>query len=461
MPSPPDLFDDEDGFEPDHESAQRLPARRRAATGHVGSGGRGGPNYCFRRAVVVGGVVAVLATASIVVGRADRVGFAGLRRRELSAPTGTVSCWSTTAPDASSSTTSRARRWLGSNRGFRAPLRPPSSTRPLSSPAPTTWWSSTSGPRASTEFDLGAEAIVRPSGSALTMIAPDSRQWTRALLVHGPSGDVIDTDTFAPVVGARYEFDGARSSPSGRDVLVTDSGNFQSVLISFDRDEPSYFPGLALAVDADLVVTAQNVGSDATINVFDHAGEPITTGSDLVRAGRHDHRRRGGPRHRRGRRRHDVHLERRHLRRRSTRHRDRSNRASVTPERRSAGRQRRNRHGTRRRRRRDHRELPRPAPCRRAAPDRVDLLRAVTADDAAEPQIAVVDTTDGSVLVEASGSEPLLSDASGCTVVTTTPSGYDLLSCRRCQPVRDRRQRTLTSRSTARRSRSNAMAGSP
>ena len=52
----------------------------------------------------------------------------------------------------------------------------------------------------------------------------------------------------------------------------------------------------------------------------------------------------------------------------------------------------------------------------------------VTADDAAEPQIAVVDTTDGSVLVEASGSEPLLSDASGCTVATTTPSGYDLLS---------------------------------
>ena len=66
--------------------------------------------------------------------------------------------------------------------------------------------------------------------------------------------------------------------PSGRDVLVTDSGNFQSVLFSFDRDEPSFFPGLALAIDADLVVTAQNVGSDATINVFDHAGEPITTG---------------------------------------------------------------------------------------------------------------------------------------------------------------------------------------
>jgi hypothetical protein len=52
----------------------------------------------------------------------------------------------------------------------------------------------------------------------------------------------------------------------------------------------------------------------------------------------------------------------------------------------------------------------------------------VTADDTAEPRIAVVDATDGSVLAESSGSEPLFSDASGCTVATTTPSGYDLVS---------------------------------
>jgi hypothetical protein len=52
----------------------------------------------------------------------------------------------------------------------------------------------------------------------------------------------------------------------------------------------------------------------------------------------------------------------------------------------------------------------------------------VTADDTAEPRIAVVDTTDGSVLAESSGSEPLFSDASGCTIAVTTPSGYDLVS---------------------------------
>jgi hypothetical protein len=210
-------------------------------------------------------------------------------------------------------------------------------------------------------------------------------------------------------------------------VLVTDSGNFQSVLISFDRDEPSFFPGLALAVDADLVVTAQNVGSDATINVFDHAGEPVTTGrTSSVRAGMIT----------------DAGVVLVTVEgvvvTMSTSSGNTSDGArldigtiesgSVTP----GG---------------DRLvvtgatgtalvgaggdviasyDAQRPAsglPLTGST-----CLVTVTADDTAEPQIAVVDTTDGSVLVEASGSEPLLSDASGCTVTTTTPAGYDLLS---------------------------------
>jgi hypothetical protein len=247
------------------------------------------------------------------------------------------------------------------------------------------------------------------------------------VLAHGPSGDVIDTDTFAPVVGARYEFDGARSSPSGRDVLVTDSGNFQSVLISFDRDEPSFFPGLALAVDADLVVTAQNVGSDATINVFDHAGEPVTTGrTSSVRAGMIT----GA----------GVVLVTVDgvVVTMSTSNGDTTDDARldigtiesgrVTPD-------------------GDRLVVTGATGTALVGPDgdviaSYDAQRpasglpligstcvaTVTADDLAEPQIAVVDTTDGSVLVEASGSEQLLADASGCTIVTTMPSGYDLLS---------------------------------
>ncbi len=277
------------------------------------------------------------------------------------------------------------------------------------------------------EFELGADQIVRPAGSALTLIAPQPNG-SRALLVHGPSGDVIDTDTFAPLVGARYEFADSRSSSSGRDVLVTDSGNFQSVLVSFDRDDPSFFPGLALAIDADLVVTAQNVGNDATINVFDHTGEPIATGrTPSVRAGmitesgivlvtvdgavvimsssngdtsdgaQLDIGTIGSG---------DV-----------TTSGDRlmvsgaTGTAIVGADGAVIGTY----------------DTQRPAGAGEP-PVGSTCIATVSAPDVAEPQIAVIDTTSGAVPVEATGDEPLLADASGCVVGTLTAVGFDLLA---------------------------------
>ncbi len=125
------------------------------------------------------------------------------------------------------------------------------------------------------EDDFGSSGVVMPAGTALTMLTTTADAG-RAVLAHGPTGDVLDTETFAPIAGARYDVAGSISSPTGRDVLVTDSGNFQSVLLSFDRDAPSYFPGRALAIDADLVVTTQNVGSEANITVFDQEGASVT-----------------------------------------------------------------------------------------------------------------------------------------------------------------------------------------
>ena len=108
----------------------------------------------------------------------------------------------------------------------------------------------------------------------------------RALLVHGPSGEVLDTDGSTPITGARFDVSTALAAPSGRDVLITDSGNFQTVLFSFDSDEPSFFPGRALAVGDDLVVTTQNVGNEANVTVFGHDGSSVTDArSPSVRAG--------------------------------------------------------------------------------------------------------------------------------------------------------------------------------
>ncbi len=424
MPSGPPRFDDEDGVETDHESPPREPHGSDDPS-PLSPATRRGPNYLFRRAVVVGGVVAVLATASIVVGQLIGSGS-----------TDTTSGAIGTDWNRIVSVDSRTGRVIVDDENGEEVARIESGVRTPSSSAvvdstlviagPTDVAVVTIDSESIDEFDVGAESIVRPTGSALTLLAPGS-DGRRAVIVHGPSGDTIDTDAFAPVVGARYEFASARSSASGRDVLVTDSGNFQSVLFSFDRDEPSFFPGLALAVDADIVVTAQNVGTDATVNVFDHAGEPVTTGrTSSVRAGMIAEA--------------GVVLV--------------TVDGAVVTMSTSSGETS------------DVSQLDIgtiESGTVSTAGDRLIVTGAtgtaivdgdgvvIASFDAQRPtgdgsltgstciatisegetagtQITVVDASDGSVLVEAGGVEPLLSDASGCIVAASTQLGYDLMS---------------------------------
>jgi hypothetical protein len=431
MPSGPTLFDDGDGRGPDE--APKHPERDvdddRSSDGPRRSGR--GPNYLFRRAVVVGGVVAVLATASIVVGRLIGSGSDGSASGAISAEwnrvvlvddrTGRV-----VVDDADGEELGRV------DSGVRNPTASAvvDSTVVVAGDdvvAVIDIGDDDIGSDDAVEFDLGAGSIVRPAGSALTMVAPRP-DGGRGLLVHGPSGETIDTDAFAPVVGARYEFPDARAAGSGRDVLVTDSGNFQSVLFSFDRDQPSFFPGLALAVDADLVVTAQNVGSDATINVFDHDGEPVSTGRTAsVRAGMitgstvvlvtvdgavvtmssSD-----------GAISDEAQLDIGTIQ--SGAVMTTGDRLIVTGAAGTAivG---------------ENAELIATYDAQRPAGDgsspiESTCLTTVDAGDVTEPRIAVIEATDGSVLVEAVGAEPLVADASGCIVGAATADGFDLLS---------------------------------
>ena len=431
MPSGPPLFDDEDGVDADHESPPRAshdsddPSATSPAT-------RRGPNYLFRRAVVVGGVVAVLATASIVVGQLIGSGSTDTTSGAISTDwnrivlvdsrTGRV-----IVDDESGEEVARIES------GVRTPSASAVVDSTLVIAGPTDVAVVTIDSESIDEFDLGAESIVRPAGSALTLLAPGS-DGRRAVIVHGPSGDTIDTDTFAPVVGARYEFASARSSASGRDVLVTDSGNFQSVLLSFDRDEPSFFPGLALAVDADIVVTAQNIGTDATVNVFDHAGEPVTTGrTSSVRAGMIAEAGvvlvtvdgavvtmspSSGEIS-------DVSqldigtIE--------------SGTVSTTGDRLivtgATGTAIVGGDGV------TIASFDAQRPAGDGSLTGSTCLATISEGASAETQIAVVDASDGSVLVEASGVEPLLSDASGCIVAASTQLGYDLMSSAGVQQI--------------------------
>ena len=247
-------------------------------------------------------IVAPIAAGAIGVGIAART-----RRRRPSirgppTPTGTRSCCSTNARVRSSSPTrsgeEQARFALGSDE--RRPTRWPSGRRCSSSSADA---AADRRPRGRVVAGLRLRRRDDRCGHAGGQRCNDAdrrpppaneRCWSTARPAR------CSTPRHRRRSPARATTSRPRSpSPSGRDVLVTDSGNFQSVLFSFDRDEPSYFPGRALAVDDELVVTTQNVGTEASITVFDHDGEAVTDARTAVGPGRDDRRRPRHPRHRR------------------------------------------------------------------------------------------------------------------------------------------------------------------
>jgi hypothetical protein len=424
MPSGPDLFDDEDGREPEHRSNSGESDRAPDPSVATRSSSRRSPNYLIRRAVVVGGVVAVLATASIVIGQL-------MGSNDVDTGSGAVAAdWNrlvlvddrsgrVIVDDAEGEELAR----------IESGVRSPSASAIVDSALVVANDELVAvvdlGNETVEEYDLGAQDIVNPAGSALVMIAPRP-DGGRAVLVHGPSGDLIDTDSFAPVVGARYDFAESRSSTSGRDVLVTDAGNFQSVLFSFDREEPSFFAGLALAVSTDLVITAQNVGNNATVSVFDHDGELITTGQtpsvragmiadsgivlvtvegDLIVMSSSD-----GEISEAGRvdigtvESGDVTTSGDRLvvtGASGTAIVDTSAEVVLTlDEQRPTG-------GGR-------------------APSGSTCMGAVTTGTA-ESRVSLIDLTDGTLIVETAGSEPVLTDASGCTAATSTSDGFDVI----------------------------------
>ena len=190
------------------------------------------------------------------------------------------------------------------------------------------------------------------------------------------------------------------------------------------------------AVDADLVVTAQNVGNDATIDVFDHDGEPIATGrTPSVRAGMitdsgvilvtvdgavvtmspSSGETSDGAQINLGT------IESGDV----TTSGDRlvvtgaNGVAIIGGDGAVIGTY----------------DAQRPAGAGQP-PVGSTCIATITAGDVTETQLAVIDATDGSVRVEGFGDEPLLADASGCVVGAQTATGFDLLTGDRVQPFR-------------------------
>jgi len=237
------------------------------------------PNFLFRRAIVVGAVVLVIAGIAIGVGRffggdGDGSGsaFASADWNSIVAVDDNVG--TIVISDTDGEETNR----------FRLGLSPLTGTAVIDRSLIATDADALGVVRLDADDEIAATdvvtvdiestgALLRPSGTTQTVVAAAASA-QRLVMVHGPTGEIFDTADADTVPGARYDLALAIAEPAGRHVLVTDSGNFQSVLFSFERTEPSFFPGLALAVNDDIVVTAANVGTNANVAVFDHTGEP-------------------------------------------------------------------------------------------------------------------------------------------------------------------------------------------
>ncbi len=304
--SRPPIFDDGGGL-PDVDRSRRRAdpgaARRRGSDVDVSPSSEKtiwdardddwhGPNYLVRRVIVVALVVAVIAVAAVLVGRVIGGEDSGSGSGFGSADWNSV----VTVDNAAGTVVITDAKGEETNR-FQIGLSSLTDTEVVGS----TLISVDADSLGVVPLDADAEitiaddviaveiastgTLLRPSGSAQTVVAQNESS-ERLVMVHGPTAEVIDTAATGTVPGARYDLAEARTEPDGRHVLVTDTGNFQSVLFSFDRDEPSFFPGLALAVNNDIVVTAVNVGTNANIAVFDHAGDSgVAAQTASVRAG--------------------------------------------------------------------------------------------------------------------------------------------------------------------------------
>ncbi len=97
------------------------------------------------------------------------------------------------------------------------------------------------------------------------------------LLIDGSTGEILDvgavTEQRNPVLFA----DSVIADPDHRIFAIGDGRNFQTVVVGFDLSTAAYFPGVPIAVSADLVITATTVGQSSELGVFSVDGRRLNS----------------------------------------------------------------------------------------------------------------------------------------------------------------------------------------
>ena len=91
-------------------------------------------------------------------------------------------------------------------------------------------------------------------------------------IIDATTGRQIDIAAVADQRNPLLIADSVRSDPTGRAFAVGDGRNFQTIIVSFDDDEPAYVAGAPLALGDEIVITAATIGPSAELGIFDRTG---------------------------------------------------------------------------------------------------------------------------------------------------------------------------------------------
>jgi hypothetical protein len=97
------------------------------------------------------------------------------------------------------------------------------------------------------------------------------------LLIDGAKGAVLDVGVAAEQRNPVLFADSVIADPDHRIFAIGDGRNFQTVVVGFDLTAAAFFPGVPVAISADLVITATTVGQSSELGVFSVDGRRLNS----------------------------------------------------------------------------------------------------------------------------------------------------------------------------------------
>jgi hypothetical protein len=119
--------------------------------------------------------------------------------------------------------------------------------------------------------DRARTAARLPTNRSLTFVmsAPGGGN---VVVIDGGSGAQLDIGAIAGQASPLLFAESLVADRDGRRFAVGDGRNFQTIVVDFDTEVATFYPGVPLALDDDMVITSTNIGNRAELGFFDTEG---------------------------------------------------------------------------------------------------------------------------------------------------------------------------------------------